>query len=89
MSASKGSGLAFWLMIALALACAVGIPQALVLLHAMPQAPTAAECDAYPEGAEPSACAPYLWRGDLPAHNAAGGYAPACGSLPGALGDDC
>lgn len=24
-----------------------------------------------------------------PLHNAAGGYAPACGELPGLLGDDC
>lgn len=24
-----------------------------------------------------------------PAHNAAGGYADACGELPGVLGDDC
>ena len=24
-----------------------------------------------------------------PTHNAAGGYIPACGDLPGTLGDDC
>lgn len=37
-------------------------------------------------------CRATLWAiewDSRPSHNAAGGYADACGDLPGALGDDC
>ncbi len=68
MSASKGSGLRFALAIAAALAFIIAgamLAGCSVALYSHQWGgPTAAECDAYPEGAEPAACAPYVWRGD-------------------------